>query len=319
MTEPASDEDTHAMLIPTSEIRNWKDLQDRVANLFRDMGYEVSSPLTVELVRGKKEVDVHVVDPRTSVPHVIIIECKHWKSRVPQETVHSMQTVMEGCGANTGIIVSSKGFQKGAPEAAAKSNIQLMTWEALQKAYGHEWFLRQREKLAPLQKALLQTDGLYLDQWETPKTIFNWMQFNRMGTAKALFDLLAEGRQVTLEIMGGPKSYDEPGPFYVSPPEGNPDAVRDSFGRPSRELGDVRAWFAWINSSAQAVIDRTEDLLRSTSDAFDALPGADQDAAFKSALAQMRTEMPVRLLEEHLEPEEYQRMLGLLENRKQAG
>jgi hypothetical protein len=318
MTEPSSDEDTNAMLIPTSEIRNWKDLQNRVAALFRDMGYEASSPLTVELVRGKKEVDVHVVDPRTSVPHVIIIECKHWKSRVPQETVHAMQTVMEGCGANTGIIVSSKGFQKGAPEAAAKSNIQLMTWEALQKAYGHEWFLRQREKLAPLEKALLQTDGLYLDQWEPPKTIFNWMQFHRMGTAKALYDLLAEGRQITFEIMGGPKSYDEPGPFYVPAPEGHPDAVMDRFGRPALELRHVRAWFEWITTSAQSVIGMTEDLRRSTSEAFDALPDAEQDAAFETAFAEMRTEMPVRLLEEHLEPEEYRRVLGLLEHRKRA-
>ncbi|WP_409614556.1 restriction endonuclease [Brevundimonas aurantiaca] len=306
------------MLIATSEIRNWKDLQNRVATLFRDMGYEASSPLTVELVRGKKEVDVHVVDPHTSVPHVIIIECKHWKSRVPQETVHSMQTVMEGCGANTGIIVSSKGFQKGAPEAAARSNIQLMTWEALQTAYGHEWFLRQREKLAPLEKTLLQTDGLYLDQWEPPKTISNWMQFHRMGTAKALFDLLAEGRQITFEIMGGPKSYDEPGPFHVPAPEYHPDAVIDRFGRSALELRGVRAWFEWITTSAESVIDRTEDLRRSTSEAFYALPDAAQDAAFETAFAEMRMEMPVRLLEEHLEPEEYQRILGLLEQRKQA-
>ncbi|MFN7129190.1 MAG: hypothetical protein ACK4OJ_09005 [Brevundimonas sp.] len=66
------------------------------------------------------------------------------------------------------------------------------------------------------------------------------------------------------------------------------------------------------------MIDRTEDLRRSTSEAFDALPDAEQDAAFETAFAEMRMEMPVRLLEERLEPEEYQRILGLLEHRKQA-
>lgn len=303
------------MLTPTSDIRNWKDLQNQVAALFQEMGYEVSSPLTVELVRGKKEVDVHVHDPRTSVPHVIIIECKHWKSRVPQETVHSMQTVMEGSGANTGIIVSSKGFQKGAAEAAVKSNIQLMTWEALQVTYGHEWFLRQREQLAPLERALLQTDGLYLDQWQPSKTIFNLMQFRRTGTANALFDLLSEGREITFEIMGGPKSYDQPGPLHVPAPEGHSDAVVDRFGRPALELKDVRAWFSWIRASAQSVIDRTEALQQSTIETFDALPDEETDAAFEGALAEMRTEMPVRLLEEHLSPEEYQRLLKLLEKR----
>ena len=233
-------------------------------------------------------------------------------------TGQSMKTVMEGWGAQAGIIVSWKGFQKGGWEAAAKSNNKLLTWEALQTAYGHEWFLRQREKLAPLEKALLQTDGLYLDQWEPPKTISNWMQFHRIGTANALFDLLAEGRQITVEIMGGPKSYDEPGPFHVPALEGHPDAVIDRFGRPALELRDVRAWFEWITTSSQSVIDRTEDLRRSTSEAFDALPDAEQDAAFETAFAEMRTEMPVKLLEEHLEPEEYQRILGLLEHRKQA-
>lgn len=300
------------MLTPTSEVRNWKDLQNRVAALFREMGYEASSPLTVELVRGKKEVDVHVRDPRTSVPHVIIIECKHWKSRVPQETVHSMQTVMEGCGANTGIIVSSKGFQKGAADAAVKSNIQLMTWEALQVAYGNEWFLRQREQLAPLEKELLQTDGLYLDQWEPQKTIANLMRFRRMGTANDLFDLLAEGRQIMLEILGGPKSYDQPGPFHVPAPDGHAGPVTDRFGQPALELRDVRAWFNWARTSAQSVIDRTALLRRSTSEAFDALPEADTDAAFESALAEMRTEMPVRLLKDRLDPEEYKRILSLL-------
>lgn len=300
------------MLIPTSEIRNWKDLQNRVAALFREMGYEASSPLTVELVRGKKEVDVHVRDPRTSVPHVIIIECKHWKSRVPQETVHSMQTVMEGCGANTGIIVSSKGFQKGAPEAAAKSNIHLMTWEALQVAYGHEWFLRQREQLAPLEKTLLQTDGLYLDQWQPQKTISNLMQFRRMDTANDLFNLLREGRQITFEIMGGPKSYDQPGPFYVPAPEGHADGVTDPFGQPALELKDVRAWFNWIRTSAQSVIDRTGLLQQSTLEAFEALPDAEMDAAFQRALVEMRTELPVRVLEECVDPEEYNHILSLL-------
>lgn len=28
------------MLIPTSAIRDWRDLQDKVADLFREMGYK---------------------------------------------------------------------------------------------------------------------------------------------------------------------------------------------------------------------------------------------------------------------------------------
>ena len=40
------------MLIPTEDISDWKELQDRVAQLFREMGYDVLSPHDVQLVRG---------------------------------------------------------------------------------------------------------------------------------------------------------------------------------------------------------------------------------------------------------------------------
>lgn len=48
------------MLIPTGAIRDWRDLQDKLADLFREMGYEVRSPHVVDMVRGRKEIDVHV-------------------------------------------------------------------------------------------------------------------------------------------------------------------------------------------------------------------------------------------------------------------
>jgi len=79
---------------------------------------------------------VYVHDPRTSVPHVILIECKHWGSNLPQDAVHGFRTVMADCGANTGIIVGSTGFQSGAVEAVAYTNIEFRTWKSLQRAFG---------------------------------------------------------------------------------------------------------------------------------------------------------------------------------------
>ena len=71
------------MITSSAEIRDWRDLQNRVAELFREMGYLAHSPFNVDLVRGKKEVDVFVEDPRTSMPHRTLIECKHWATAVP--------------------------------------------------------------------------------------------------------------------------------------------------------------------------------------------------------------------------------------------
>ena len=163
------------MLIPTKSIRDWKDLQDQVANLFREMGYEVHSPYVVRNVRGSKEVDVYVRDIRMSIPYVILIECKHWGANLPQDVVHSFRSTMVDCGANAGIIVGSTGFQSGAHRAAAHTNIELRTWESLQHSYGNEWFLRQKEKLRTLDADLKLKDRLYLDQWETPRVLMNLM------------------------------------------------------------------------------------------------------------------------------------------------
>lgn len=305
------------MLIPTSDISDWKDLQNRVAMLFREMGYVAETPFLVELAgRGKKEVDVYIVDPRTSVPHVIIAECKLWSTPVSQDTVHSMFTVMQGCGANTGLIVSKVGFQSGAGEAAANSNIRLLTWEDLQQAYGHEWFLRQKERVAPLQHQLHLIDRDYLDQWETPKTIMNMMPFKRMGRLGDLYDVLMDGRIVQFAMRGGPKSYDQAGPIEVTVDESHPQAVSNCQGVPVVRLADVRAYFEWILTQAQSVIDRYEALFSKTRADFDNLEDEEIDNAFAESSDDITEEMPVRILKQHIGEEEYARLFSLLRSRR---
>ena len=136
------------MLIPTSDIEDWRDLQNKVAMLFTEMGYYAESPHTVELAgRGKKEVDVYIRDDRASVNQIMLVECKFWTQRISQETVHSMITVMGGAGANTGFIISKNGFQAGAREAARSTNIHLLTWDELQQKFGRQWFAYKSELL----------------------------------------------------------------------------------------------------------------------------------------------------------------------------
>ena len=44
----------------TSEVpTTWKDLQDKVCKYLNQCGYHAESPKTIELVRGKAEVDVY--------------------------------------------------------------------------------------------------------------------------------------------------------------------------------------------------------------------------------------------------------------------
>lgn len=93
----------------------------------------------VELARGDVNVDVWA-DDHAEPPNVIAVECKHWNRHVSKEVVHGFRTVVGDSGANTGLLVSSAGFQKGAEEAASYSNVCLMTWDEFQQVFALRWF-----------------------------------------------------------------------------------------------------------------------------------------------------------------------------------
>jgi len=127
------------MMIFDREPADWADLQDMVAQLFSELGCRAEVGVKVKLVRGTKEIDVFVDDPASAPPHRYVIECKLWKARVDQETVHAFRTVVADCGAHRGYIVSKAGFQSGAFEAAEKTNVDLVTFDELQKLLFDRW------------------------------------------------------------------------------------------------------------------------------------------------------------------------------------
>ena len=49
------------MFIPVNQVADWRDLQNKVCQLFKEMAYEAETTKTVELAgRGSKEIDVYV-------------------------------------------------------------------------------------------------------------------------------------------------------------------------------------------------------------------------------------------------------------------
>src|SRR5690242_11426625 len=101
------------MLIPSSHLSDWQDLERHVCTLFQEMGYATEVQKSVHLgSKGSKAVDVYVRDDRASVNQIMLVECKNWSSKVPQGPVHEMHFVMQHSGANTGFIISKVGFQK---------------------------------------------------------------------------------------------------------------------------------------------------------------------------------------------------------------
>lgn len=119
--------------------KDWRDLQNQVNQLFQECGLESETDKTIRTVRGTVSVDVFAEDPSTKPTSTYLCECKHWQSAVPKSIVHAFRTVVNDYGANWGLIISSAGFQSGAHEAAANSNVRLLTWDAFQKTFEDRW------------------------------------------------------------------------------------------------------------------------------------------------------------------------------------
>lgn len=108
------------------------------AGVLKDCGFIVETEKTIETVRGKVEVDV-IAEKQLVYSPKVICECKYWQTAVPQTVVHAFRTVMNDCGASYSYIISKEGFQKGAYEAAANSNILLFSWDEFLEKFKLEW------------------------------------------------------------------------------------------------------------------------------------------------------------------------------------
>ncbi len=128
-------------LIEGAPPATWQDLESVVAQILSECGYEVERGKNIKLARGDVNVDAWA-DEHTSPPNIMIFECKHWATPVNKSVVHAFRMVTGDSGANLGLLVSSAGFQNGALEAAAYSNVRLLTWDEFQQMFVQRWFRR---------------------------------------------------------------------------------------------------------------------------------------------------------------------------------
>jgi restriction system protein len=128
-------------LIEDGSPRTWRNLEMQVARILTECGYDVEVQKTVQLARGRANIDVWA-DDHSSPRNVIAVECKHWANRVPKHVVHSFRTVVGDSGANTGLMVAASGYQSGAIEAAAYSNVRLINWVEFQTMCLTRWIHR---------------------------------------------------------------------------------------------------------------------------------------------------------------------------------
>jgi restriction system protein len=119
---------------------SWQDLQHQTARILEECGFDVELEKKIQTVRGEVEIDVYAEEIVKGRKYRILCECKHWKTRVPQNVIHGFRTVVADIGANVGYLISLNGFQSGAFSAAELTNLELVDWEQFQLAFEETWY-----------------------------------------------------------------------------------------------------------------------------------------------------------------------------------
>lgn len=140
----------------------WQELQEYVARVFREIDYtEVYSPYEITGVRGTKEVDVYAINSSVVPSNKIACECKYWEKRVEQDVVHGFRSVMQDNGINTGFIISKKGFQSGAYEAANNTPVVLVSFDQFMDLFFATWLKAMSARLHRATDALFPFFDIY--------------------------------------------------------------------------------------------------------------------------------------------------------------
>ncbi|MBB1426317.1 restriction endonuclease [Shewanella sp. SG44-2] len=127
-------------MITNREPDSWQDLQNQVARVLEECGFNVEIEKKTETVRGEVALDVYAEETIKGRKYTIAVECKNWSNNIPQHVVHGFRTVVADLGVNAGYIVAKTGFQSGAFSAAELTNIELLTWEDFQNQFFESWY-----------------------------------------------------------------------------------------------------------------------------------------------------------------------------------
>jgi hypothetical protein len=177
---------------------DWEDLENKVCQIFSEMGCTATRRKSIKTVRGRVDVDV-VVRDKTRRPHILILcECKYWNRKVSKTVVHAFRTVVQDSGASLGFLISDAGFQAGAYEAALKANIKLVTWKQFQAEMHDRWLDTMWTRLTLMADVLYDLINAGSEPGDHPTLLSEaikaggeavWMEFDRLNRRYLQFSL----------------------------------------------------------------------------------------------------------------------------------
>jgi len=117
---------------------DWSDYQEEAAALFRSMGLDAATNVTVKGVRTTHDVDVVVKSHHAGFEVQWLVECKHWKSPVSKLHVLALREIVADTGSDRGTMLCEAGFQSGAIEAATLTNVLVTSLENVRATAGRD-------------------------------------------------------------------------------------------------------------------------------------------------------------------------------------
>jgi restriction system protein len=131
----------------------WQEYQEEVAAFFRSIGLDATTNHTVQGVRTAHDIDVFVRSHQVGFDVVWIVECKHWSTPVNKLHVLGLRQIVADLGVDRGILLCEVGFQSGAAEAAALTNVNLTSLDGLRGTASAEFTAMRLRELFDLAEA----------------------------------------------------------------------------------------------------------------------------------------------------------------------
>lgn len=143
----------------------WQNYQEEAAAFFRALKMDAQTNVTLKGVRTTHDIDVLVKSHHVGFEVTWIVECKCWQTAVSKLHVLALREIVTDTGADRGILLSESGFQTGAKEAAALTNVHLRSLaESADEVQSELTAMR----LAEFNERLSTCHTLY---WELPKSL----------------------------------------------------------------------------------------------------------------------------------------------------
>ncbi len=140
---------------------SWQDLELIVTKILNQCGFDAERGKQISTVRGTVDIDVFAKDNNSTPSSEYLIECKYWKTNIPQTVIHSLRTTVNDYGAQHGLIIARNGFQSGAHEAIKNTNIRLLSWNEFLSSFENRWLQNRIRNIHQTAKPLhIYTDPL---------------------------------------------------------------------------------------------------------------------------------------------------------------